>query len=100
MNQTHKRPHLGNVFFFGIAFTLASYFLIAAIQGDYGVFQRVQIQAEKELLTKELAQLTADVAAIENKTRRLSDAYLDIDLLDQQAREVLGLVRIDEIVIR
>ncbi|MGL4320838.1 MAG: septum formation initiator family protein, partial [Paracoccaceae bacterium] len=31
---------------------------------------------------------------------RLSDAYLDIDLLDQQARDVLGYVRADEIVIR
>ncbi|MEP2785025.1 MAG: septum formation initiator family protein [Pseudoruegeria sp.] len=100
MSNTRNRPNLGNVVFFGIAFTLASYFLIAAIQGDYGVFQRVQIEAEKELLMAELAALTAEVEAIENKTHRLSDAYLDVDLLDQQAREILGLVRSDEIVIR
>ena len=30
---------------------------------------------------------------------RLSDDYLDLDLLDQQARDVLGLVRSDEIVV-
>jgi cell division protein FtsB len=30
---------------------------------------------------------------------RLSDEFLDIDLLDEQAREVLGYVRADEIVI-
>jgi cell division protein FtsB len=37
---------------------------------------------------------------MENLTRRLSDDYLDLDLLDQQARDVLGLLRHDEIVIR
>lgn len=37
---------------------------------------------------------------MENRTRRLSDSYLDLDLLDEQARSVLGYVRADEIVIR
>ena len=41
-----------------------------------------------------------DVARMENLTRRLSDDFLDLDLLDQQARDVLGLLRSDEIVIR
>ena len=37
---------------------------------------------------------------MENLTSRLSDDYLDLDLLDEQARDVLGLVRADEIVVR
>jgi cell division protein FtsB len=37
---------------------------------------------------------------MENLTTRLSDNFLDLDLLDQQARDVLGLIRTDEIVIR
>jgi hypothetical protein len=32
-------------------------------------------------------------------THRLSDAFLDLDLLDQQLRDVLGYVRADEIVL-
>ena len=48
----------------------------------------------------QLEALEADVARMENLTKRLSDDYLDLDLLDQQAREVLGLMRSDEIVIR
>ena len=47
-----------------------------------------------------LATLTEEVAWMQNRTRRLSDAYLDLDLLDERARKVLGLVRGDEIVIR
>ncbi len=35
-----------------------------------------------------------------NLTTRLSDHYLDLDLLDEQLRDVLGYVRADEIVIR
>ena len=40
------------------------------------------------------------IAIMDNLTRRLSDDFLDLDLLDQQARSVLGLLRADEIVIR
>ena len=37
---------------------------------------------------------------MQNLTRRLSDDYLDLDLLDERAREVLGLLRADEILLR
>ena len=32
-------------------------------------------------------------------TRRLSDDFLDLDLLDEQARDVLGYVRADEVIL-
>ena len=70
------------------------------MQGDYGVFRRSEVLAEKRRLDAELALVQQDVAAMENLTHRLSDNYLDLDLLDQQARDVLGLIRADEIVIR
>ena len=76
------------------------YFTFAAVQGDYGVFRRVEIIADKTSLQADLANLQQDVARMENLTQRLSDNYLDLDLLDQQARDVLGLIRADEIVIR
>ena len=34
-----------------------------------------------------------------NLTRRMSDDFLDLDLLDEQARVTLGFIRSDEIVI-
>jgi cell division protein FtsB len=64
------------------------------------LFRRVEITAEAEELQKQLRQVQADVARMENLTRRLSDDYLDMDLLDERARSVLGMVRADEIVIR
>jgi cell division protein FtsB len=98
--MSNQKPALGAAMFFMIVFTLGSYFTFAAVQGDYGVFRRVQIDAEAEMLTAERDRLTVELAALQNKTHRLSDAYLDIDLLDEQARDVLGLIRSDEIVIR
>ncbi len=100
MGQTKRPPTFGVIVFFSIVFALASYFTFASVQGDFGLFRRIQIEAEAKMLRAEVRQLTAEVAALKNKTRRLSDDYLDLDLLDQQARERLGLVRGDEVVIR
>lgn len=100
MTTAQSRPALGGIVYFLTAFVLGSYFTFAAVQGDYGVFRQVQIVAESEALVAERDRLAAELAQMENLTRRLSDDYLDIDLLDQQAREVLGYIRADEIVIR
>lgn len=94
------RPSFGTLIFFAAAFALSTYFTFAAVQGDYGLFRRVEIAAEAETLQQDLDRLNTEIAAMENLTRRLSDDYLDLDLLDQQARSVLGLLRADEIVIR
>lgn len=83
-----------------LLFFLGSYFTFAAVQGDYGIFRRVQIEAENESLRAERDALNVKVEDMRNKTRRLSDNYLDIDLLDIQARTVLGMMRADEIILQ
>ena len=97
MTNTLKRPALGVIAYFTLMLVLALYFTFASVQGDFGLFRRVQIEAEAATLRAEKARLTAEVAALENKTRRLSDDYLDLDLLVSQARDALGLIRSDVI---
>ncbi|MBW4963039.1 septum formation initiator family protein [Sulfitobacter sp. CW3] len=99
MNRT-TRPAFGTVLFFSIAFGLAMYFAFAAVQGNFGLFRRAEILAEAQDLKTQLDQVQTDVARMENLTARLSDDYLDLDLLDEQTRKVLGMIRADEIVIR
>lgn len=99
MFQRYRLP-LGALFYFVGALMLGLYFTFAAVQGDYGLFKRIEVNAEARALELELAVLNKDVAEMENLTRRLSDNFLDLDLLDEQARDVLGLIRSDEIVIR
>ena len=100
MTNPRKAPALGTVIFFAVIFSIGTYFTFASVQGNYGLFRRIQIDSEAASLAREKAQLEAEVAVLQNKTRRLSDEYLDLDLLDQQARDILGLVRGDEVVIR
>ena len=95
-----SRPAMGLLLSSLGLIALALYFTFAAVQGDYGVFKRAEVEAEGRALSIELAALQAEVARMENLTHRLSDSYLDLDLLDEQARSVLGMLRSDEIVIR
>jgi len=99
MGRPARKPALGAALLALFAVCLGFYFTFAAVQGDFGVFRRVQATAEKEALIAERDALKEDVARMENLTRRLSDNYLDLDLLDERARDVLGMVRSDEIVI-
>ena len=99
--MTHStRPAFGTLLFFAIAFALSVYFTFAAVQGDFGLFRRAEILAESQALRLQLAEVRAEVAEMENLTLRMSDDYLDLDLLDEQARKLLGMIRADEIVIR
>jgi len=94
------RPAVADVAIFGLAILIGGSFGFAALQGDYGLLRRVQIQGEMQVLIAERDRLLQENARMENLTRRLSDSYLDLDLLDEQARSVLGLMRSDEMVIR
>ena len=100
MAKFKGKKSLGLVTFFVITFSLGTYFIFAAVQGDYGLFRRAEITEKTRLLTKELAETKTEVARMENLTRRLSDRFLDLDLLDEQSRRILGVIRPDEIVIR
>ena len=64
------------------------------------MFRRVEVEARTAALRDEMAALEAEVAARRNLVRRLSDDYLDLDLLDERARAVLGYLREGEVVVR
>lgn len=95
-----NRPSIGPLFYFGAATVLGLYFTFAAVQGAFGLFNRVQVQAEVDALRSERDLLQSNLAEVTNRTRRLSDDFLDLDLLDERARDILGLARPDEIIIR
>lgn len=94
------RPAIGALFFFGTALVLALYFTFAAVQGSFGLFNRVQVQAETAELKTRRDRLQVELTQLRNKTTRLSDDFLDLDLLDERARDVLGLGRPDDVIIR
>ncbi|MGM9400879.1 FtsB family cell division protein [Aliiroseovarius sp. KMU-71] len=100
MGAPRAQTGIGGVVYFVGVVGLGLYFTFASVQGDYGLFRRVQIEAETHALLNERDALSAQIADLRNRTKRLSDDYLDLDLLDEQARNVLGVARADEVVLR
>ena len=85
---------------FAVALMLGLYFTFAAVQGDYGLFRRAEILSDAKKLEAELTVLKNEVDKMSNLTLRMSDDYLDLDLLDEQARDILGQIRSDEVIIQ
>jgi len=81
------------------AFAGVCFFAFHALQGEYGLFALIQADNRAAELKIELAEVQMKRAEAENRTRRLSDDYLDMDLLDERARIVLGYARSDELLI-
>ena len=98
--MARTRPGFGPLLLIMAALVAGGYFAFAAMQGSFGMLRRVQVDAEIVVLTAERDALSAEAVRMANLTRRLSDSYLDLDLLDERARDVLGYLRADEVLIR
>ncbi len=72
----------------------------SALQGEHGLAALRQAEALEAELTTELAGIGEDRRALANLVERLDERNLDLDLLDERARAMLGYVRREELVIR
>ena len=100
MAQSRSRQGTTPLFLWGMAAVFVClYFTYSAVKGPYGLYEKGRIEAERVLLEKELASLVGDRRAADNRARRMSDEFLDLDLLDEQLRRIIGMARADEIII-
>ncbi len=100
MNESGKyRNIVGYLASVGVV-ALVAYFSYSAIQGPYGMLTLFKIETKEARLQEQLDKLVGQRLAAQNRAHRLSDKYLDLDLLDEQARKVLGFIRGDEIIIQ
>ena len=91
---------INNVVIIIAASFLTVYFSYSALYGQYGLFNKFRYTAQETVLLKNLREIESKNDILEIKVKRLSDTYLDLDLLDQQARKLLGLIRSNEIIIQ
>lgn len=84
------RPLAGVLVLFYLAFH--------AISGERGVVAMFKETRKLELIKAELEKTVAEREALDTKVRALSSDSLDLDLLDEQARRVLGLAGKNEVV--
>ena len=95
-----QRLSIGTTVFIVLTAALGLYFAFAAVQGPSGLLRRIQIESEMAELEAQRDALRAEVSEMQNLTRRMSDEFLDLDLLDERARDVLGVMRADEVILR
>jgi cell division protein FtsB len=98
-SENERRSGFAGMVFAGVAIALICYLSFAALQGEHGLFSLLRTEAEEGRLKETLTSLQTERTVVENRTERLSGGHLDPDLLDEQARKVLGLGRPDEIIV-
>ncbi|MCW5749747.1 MAG: septum formation initiator family protein [Alphaproteobacteria bacterium] len=76
-----------------------SYFGYHAIEGDRGLQAYARLSQEVTIAQQALAETGRERREMERRVSLLRADRLDLDMLDEQARRILGLVRADEIVI-
>ena len=72
----------------------------SGLQGEHGLAALHEAEAMERDLTAELADVIEDRRTLKNLVRRLDEHNLDLDLLDERARAMLGYVRREELIIR
>lgn len=83
-----------------LLFSLAvCYLAFHALNGDRGLYAYLKQSRHLESSQEELQSLVAKREELENRVHLMSSESLDLDLLDEQARRVLGSAGENEIVI-
>ncbi len=84
---------------FVISGTVAAYFVWHAVNGERGTRAKVEYLAQMEVLQAERAALIKEKTGIERRVAMLRGQIVDLELLDEEARRVLGRVHRNDVVI-
>ena len=101
MSTRQKRPNKLNGLVVPTFCLLATaYFLHHAFQGNLGIFARAEMNAKTHELRLELARVTAQREKLETRVALLRAGTIEKDMLDEQARFHLNVLRQDEIMLQ
>ena len=93
------RAKLVDLSFLIIFSFLILYFTFAGLKGDYGLLKNLENIAKINTLEIELNTLKSKKLELESKVVRLGESFIDLELLDEQARKMLGMARSNEIIL-
>lgn len=79
-----------------MCFGLISYFSYHMISGGRGIIAYFKLNNEISSLYAELEMVRAERINLEHKANLLKSKSLDIDLLEERAKEVLGYAKTQE----
>lgn len=75
------------------------YFTFHVVSGDKGVIAMMQLSQKLEKIQVEKEQTAEKRGELEDKVGRLYSKSLDKDMLDERARELLGVAKENEVII-
>ena len=92
-------PYIGGRIVILILILACLFFVNSSILGSRGLIVQIQLKDQLSLLQSEIKIQEEQIALMENKTLRITPEYLDLDLLDELARQKLGYIHLDEVII-
>ncbi len=75
------------------------YLAFHALNGERGIYALLKEQRKLEVLKTEVAKVTNRREELEHRSHLLSDDSLDLDMLDERARAVLGMAGNNEVLL-
>lgn len=75
------------------------YFAFHAFNGDHGIQAQQKFEQQKQDLSATLADLQATRADLERRVALVKASALDPDVIEEKARQLLGTVEADEVVV-
>ncbi|MCY4185494.1 MAG: septum formation initiator family protein [Rhodobacteraceae bacterium] len=92
-------PYIGGRIVILILILICLFFVNSSILGSRGLIAQIQLKDQLSQLQSEIKIQEEQIALMENKTLRITPEYLDLDLLDELARQKLGYIHLDEVII-
>ncbi len=99
VRSTRLRSIITSLALYVVTAALSGYFIYNAVFGVRGLKAQDRYQAEMGLLAKTSAALGKQQLAWRHRVMLIRSGVIDADLLDNEARSVLGLVAKDEVVV-
>ena len=96
--QKRRRP-LGRAALVVASALGCAYFGHHALTGSHGWPERMARIEERDALVAEVAALTERRQRLERRTALLDGTVIERDAVDERARDLLGVARVDEIVV-
>ncbi len=93
-----KEKLAGTTLLLCVSFVLV-YFGYQVLYGNHGLIRLMQLDEEAERLAYELTEVQEQRAKLETRIHLLRPESLDLDMLDERARAVLGYAHKNDLVI-
>jgi len=94
-----KNVPLSQLIMVAVSLFIFTYFSYHLVYGEMGYFSMREVNADLEKVETEHKELKAKRIGLENRVKRLRSDSLDLDVLDERSRDILGYVKEDEVII-